>query len=244
AAVAASWMWLANGAGLGGAGATPAGAMPGMAAQDAMAAMVMPMGWSAGHAAAMFGMWTVMMIAMMLPNAAQAVLRVAGAGGLAPAVEFSTGYLAIWIGFGAAATLAQWALDAGRFLSGGMAVRSTLAAGLIAAGAGLYQATPLKRACLDRCHRLRHGVPDSQSLGPWESVHMGLRYGVLCLGCCAALMALLFVGGLMNMFWIAAITIWVLAERTLGWGGRLAWLGAAGLVAAGITVTLMALGHG
>lgn len=243
AAVVASWVWLVNGAGLGGTGAMPAGAMPGMTAPNAMAAMDAPVGWTAGHAAVMFGMWAVMMIAMMLPNAAQAVLRLAGAGGLAPAVGFSTGYLAVWIGFGAAAALAQWGLDAGRFLSDGMAVRSTLAAGLIVAGAGLYQATPLKRACLDRCHRLRDDVPDAR-LDPWESARTGLGYGVSCLGCCAALMGLLFVGGLMNMLWIAAITIWVLAERTLRWGGRLAWLGAAGLVAAGITATMMALARG
>ena len=240
AAVTASWLWLANGAGLGGTAAMRAGAMSGMNAHTAMAAMDMPAGWTAGHAALIFGMWAVMMIAMMLPNAAQAVLRVAGAGGLASAVGFSTGYLAVWIGFGAAATLAQWGLDAGRFLSDGMAVRSTLAAGLTVAGAGLYQATPLKRACLDRCHWRRDDIPDTR-VALWESARTGLRYGVACLGCCAALMGLLFVSGLMNMLWIAAITIWVLAERTLRWGGRLAWLGAAGLVAAGITVTVMAL---
>lgn len=244
AAVAASWVWLATGAGLGGTAAMPAGAMPGMNAHNAMAATAPPAGWTAGHAALMFGMWAVMMIAMMLPNTAQAALHIATTGGLAPALGFSAGYLAVWIGFGAAATLVQWALDAGRLLSAGMAVRSALAAGLIAAGAGLYQATPLKRACLDRCYRLRDEVPDTPRLGSWGFARMGLRYGGSCLGCCAALMSLLFVGGLMNMLWIAAITVWVVAERTLRWGGRLAWLGAAGLAAAGITVTVMALARG
>lgn len=236
AAVAASWAWLAAGAGLGGTGA-----MPGMDAQGTMTAMDMPPGWTPGHAALMFGMWAVMMVAMMLPNAAQAVLGTARSGGLASAAWFTTGYLAVWMGFAAAATLAQWALDAGRLLSDGMAVRSAVAAGLIVAVAGLYQATPLKRGCLDLCHRLCDDVPGAQRGPAWDPARAGLRYGVSCLGCCAALMALLFVGGLMNVLWIVGITVWVLAERTFRWGGRLAWLGAAGLVAAGITATVMAL---
>src|SRR6266513_1614782 len=211
AVAGAAWFYLAAGAGLGAAmrGMDTAGAgMP-------MAQMA-PV-WTPGYTALMLGMWTVMMTAMMLPSAAPAVLRMAGRVGLGPAdaasgvgraAWFAAGYLVIWAGFGAAATGLQSALDAAHLLSDAMAVRSAAFAGLVVVAAGLYQLTPLKRARLERCRALDDCLAGGQTRRTPHAALQGLRYGVSCLGCCVALMSLLFVGGLMNVAWAAAIAIW------------------------------------
>ena len=219
----ASWIYLAGGAG-------PGSAMRGM---DMTGGGMMPMApaWTPGYASLMLGMWAVMMTAMMLPSAAPAVLRVAGRAGsghddaiegLGRAAGFAAGYLAIWAGFGAAATVLQWALDSAHLLSEAMALRNVELAGLVMAAVGVYQLTPLKRACLERCRALDGCLASVEARRPWGTARAGLHYGVSCVGCCAALMSLLFVGGLMNIVWVAAIAVWVLAEKTLPWGGRIA----------------------
>jgi len=209
-------------------------------------------GWTPGYTALMLGMWTVMMTAMMLPSAAPAVRRMASRAGLGPAdaasgvgraAWFAAGYLVIWAGFGAAATGLQWALDAAHLLSNAMAVRSAALAGLVVVAAGLYQLTPLKRACLERCRALDDCLAGGQTRRAPHAVLQGLRYGVSCLGCCAALMSLLFVGGLMNIAWVAAIAVWVLVEKSLPWGGRIAHVGGAGLIAGGTVAFAIALAH-
>lgn len=214
--------------------------------------MPMAQAWTPPYAALMLGMWTVMMTAMMLPGAAPAVLRVAGQvggghgdalRGLERAAGFAAGYLAVWAGFGAAATVLQWALDSAHLLSEAMAIRNATLAGLVVATVGVYQLTPLKRACLERCSALDGCLANVETRRPWDAVRRGLHDGVSCLGCCAALMGLLFVGGLMNIVWVAAIAVWVLAEKTLPWGGRLAQLGGAGLIAGGTVAFAIALAH-
>jgi predicted metal-binding membrane protein len=201
--------------------------------------MLMAPAWSAGYAALILLMWMVMMAAMMLPGAAPAILQVAGRGrepndktrGAAAALLFTTGYFLVWSGFSVAATLLQWGLDSAGFLSEDMAGRNEVAAGLLAVAVGLYQLTPLKQACLAHCRACAGDLPDApQGAGP---MLRGLRYGVSCLGCCSVLMGLLFIGGVMNVFWMAAIAIVVLAEKTLPWGGGLARLAGAGLIAWG-----------
>src|SRR5436853_2425152 len=157
AVAGAAWFYLAAGAGLG-------AAMRGMDTAGAGMPMTpMAPGWTPGYTALMLGMWTVMMTAMMLPSAAPAVLRMSGRAGLGPAdaasgvgraAWFAAGYLVIWAGFGAAATGLQRALDAAHLLSDAMAVRSAAFAGLVVVAAGLYQLTPLKRACLERWRAL------------------------------------------------------------------------------------------
>ncbi len=239
-----SWIYLAGGAGLG-------SAMQGM---DMSGGGMMPMApaWTPRYATLMLGMWTVMMTAMMLPSAAPAVLRVAGQvgsghddaiRGLGRAAGFAAGYLAVWAGFGAAATVLQWALDSAHLLSEAMVVRNATLAGLVVAAVGVYQLTPLKRACLERCRALDGCLANVETRRPWDAVRRGLHYGVSCLGCCAALMGLLFVGGLMSIVWVAAIAVWVLAEKILPWGGRLAQLGGAGLIAGGTVAFAIALAH-
>ena len=189
---------------------------------------------------------------MMLPSAAPAVAKVANsaddghgntAGGLGRATWFTAGYLAVWIGFGAAATALQWALDSAHLLSDAMAVRNATLAALVVVGVGVYQLTPLKRACLKRCYTLHGCLTGEQPRRAQEMLRPGLRYGISCLGCCAALMGLLFVSGLTNLVWAAAIAVWVLAEKGLPWGGHITRFGAGGLMAGGTAVFAIALAH-
>ena len=211
---ALAWEWLLVGAGVG------------MEEMDMGGGSMMPMRpeWSWSYAALMLAMWVVMMVAMMLPGAAPAML-----GGVA-AIPFAAGYLAIWSGFGLAATLAQFALDRWDLISDAMAVRGDAAPAVLILAAGVYQLTPWKRSCLRRC---APAAGRDRHLGARESARLGLRYGVSCLGCCWALMALLFVAGVMNLLWAAAIALWVGAEKLLPGGGRIARLAGAGLIAWG-----------
>jgi predicted metal-binding membrane protein len=179
-----------------------------------------------------------MMVAMMIPSAAPVIVRVASrAQGFSTAALFTLGYLIVWTIFSAVATTAQWAFDSAHVLSDAMAIRSEVTAGLIVVAAGLYQLSPLKRNCLRRCCSSKSLLGDDQKRSPSAAVRAGLTYGVSCLGCCWALMCLLFVVGVMNILWIAAIAVLVLAEKTLPWGLRLARIAAVGLIGWG-SVTL------
>jgi len=193
--------------------------------------------WSAANLLAIFTMWAVMMAAMMLPSAMPMVLtfvRLSRRGGeVARGRSFVAAYLAVWCAFSAVATAAQWALQRLDWVDPMLVSTS---AGLTAALlliAGLYQFSPLKRLCLARCQS-----PMGFLLGEWRpgargAFGMGLRHGLFCLGCCWALMALLFVGGVMNLAWVAALSIAVALEK-LRPGGE--W------IAAGLGVALIALG--
>jgi predicted metal-binding membrane protein len=218
--VAVSWIYLLAGAG-----------MPKMDMGGGQVMLMPPPSWSVGYAAVIFAMWTVMMVAMMLPSAAPTILRVANrAHGVSIAAFFTAGYLIVWTGFSAVATMAQWAFDSAHVLSDSMAIRSGVAAGLIVIAAGLYQLSPVKRNCLRRCCSSKNLLGDDRAISPTAAMRAGLTYGVSCLGCCWALMCLLFVVGVMNIVWIAAIAVWVLAEKTLPWGVRLARVTAVGLI--------------
>jgi predicted metal-binding membrane protein len=118
-----------------------------------------------------------------------------------------------------------------------MAIRNATVAALLVIAIGLYQLTPLKQICLQHCRSStrsparRHSR--DQPPGAWAMARQGTRYGVSCLGCCSILMGLLFVGGLMNVLWMVLISLWVLAEKTLPGGNRLARVAGVGLVAWG-----------
>src|ERR1700722_10880732 len=247
--VAASWIYLLAGTG-----------MPKMDMGGGHVMLMPPPSWSVGYAACPFVMWTVMMVAMMIPSAAPTILRVANrAHGLSIAAFFTVGYLIVWTGFSAVATIAQWAFDSAHVLSDSMAIRSEVAAGVIVIAAGLYQLSPVKRNYLRRCCSSKNLLSDDRATSlQWggapgapppppprgggggaaaprptiksAAMRQGIRYGVSCLGCCWALMCLLFVVGVMNMIWIAVIAVWVLAEKTLPWGVRLARVTAVGLI--------------
>ena len=217
--VSASWIYLLSGAG-----------MPTMDMGGGNVMLMPPPSWSIGYAAVVFAMWSIMMVAMMLPTAAPTIIRIAsGAEGVSSGTFFTAGYLIVWIGFSAAATMAQWAFDSAHLLSDSMAIRSEVAASLIVVGAGLYQLSPAKRTCLRRCCS-SNNLPNEQTQSSSAAARAGLTYGVSCLGCCWALMCLLFVVGVMNIFWIAAITVCVLAEKTLPRGLLVARVTAVGLI--------------
>jgi predicted metal-binding membrane protein len=193
----------------------------------------MAMAWSLGFATAVFAMWAVMMVAMMLPSAAPMILlfdtislrrNEQGERAVATSV-FTGGYLIVWISFAAAATLLQYGLEQTLVMSMAMRTTSSLLAGGILICAGIYQLTPLKQACLRHCRSPLDFVVTRWRKGTRGAFIMGCEHGAYCLGCCWVLMALLFVGGVMNLLWIAALSLYVLAEKVLPathWLSRLA----------------------
>jgi len=199
--------------------------------------------WSGADFALMFCMWTVMMVGMMIPTAtpmtlvyAQVARKASRQGSpLAPTAVFVAGYVAMWTLFSLGATLAQWGLDRAALLSPMLVATSPrLGAGLLVA-AGLYQLTPIKDACLRHCRGPAHFMAEHWRPGASGAFRMGLHHGAYCLGCCWVLMGLLFVGGVMNLLWIAAIALFVLLEKVIPFGssgGRLA--GIAMILAGGL----------
>jgi predicted metal-binding membrane protein len=218
---AAAWIYLLTGA----------ARLPGVTATGGM--MMMQAAWTGGDATLALVVSATMMAAMMLPSAAPTILHV-GRGGIAQAMYFTAGYLLVWAAFGLATTLAQWGLDAARLLSDAMAIKSPVITGALVAAIGMYQLTPMKRGCLRDCRASDGDRHRADGRRAWKTVRHGLRYGVSCVGCCGAAMLLLFVGGVMNLVWAAAIGLWAFVERRLPWGDRVARLIAVGLLAWGI----------
>jgi predicted metal-binding membrane protein len=207
--------------------------MPGMETPDlrmdanplapAMIPQIQP--WSAAEFALMLAMWAIMMVGMMTPSAAPMVLLYARVGRQAPAGSrvivgtgwFFGGYLVAWILFSLAATVGQWALERAALLTGSMALAGDQLGAAILLAAGCYQFTPLKQACLSQCQAplafvQRHGGFRRTARG---ALALGLRHGAYCIGCCWTLMLLLFVAGIMNVVWLAALAAFVLLERLL-----------------------------
>ena len=184
--------------------------------------MLMSPPWTLSYAVLIFVMWAIMMMAMMLPSVTPAILlaialmRGKGSSIFRPIGLFVTGYVVIWFGFSLIAAGLQWGLDEAGLLSSDMAIGSFMA-GLMLIVAGIYQWTSFKQRCLVECQS-----PSEHLVRYWRQGPMvaGARHGLFCLGCCWMLMALLFVGGLMNMLWIAALAILVLIEKVLPVGPR------------------------
>ena len=209
---------------------------------NTMHAMLMMQPWTSSEFGLRLAMWVVMMVAMMVPTAAPmtlvyaAVARKAAAqdSPLPPTFLFVAGYVAVWGLFGVVATLAQRGLDAVSLLSPTMASNSAVFGGVLLVTAGIYQLTPLKHACLNHCRAPAHFLSRYWRKGTLGAFRMGLRLGAYCLGCCWILMALLFVGGVMNVLWIAAISAFVLLEKTLPLGDRGSRIAGATAIGAGI----------
>lgn len=195
-----------------------------------MAAMAAPIfkPWSLQDFNFMLAMWVVMMIGMMTPSVAPVILLYARVGRqsstqdqpFAATAWFAAGYFLVWTGFSLAATLAQWALESAALLTPMMATESNVFGGIVLMAIGIYQWTPLKYACLDQCQApltfiQRHGGFRREA---FASLQLGAEHGAYCVGCCWALMALLFIGGVMNTLWIAAITILILLEKIIPTG--------------------------
>jgi predicted metal-binding membrane protein len=228
-----AWGWLLLGAGID------------MEQMDMGGGQVMLMApeWSVSYAAVIFLMWAIMMMAMMLPSAAPAILlaatlmrqrggnRIFGLTGL-----FVLGYLVIWFGFSLVATALQWSLDRAGLLSVDMASGSATLAGLLLIAAGLYQWTPLKQACLVQCRSPFEQLTKYWRQNTFGPLLAGTMHGLFCLGCCWLLMALLFVGGLMNLLWIAALAFLILIEKLLPVGPHVSRLTGIALIIWGAVV--------
>jgi predicted metal-binding membrane protein len=171
-------------------------------------------------------MWAVMMVAMMTPSAAPMILtfatinrrRRAQQGPFVPTAVFALGYLLVWGGFSALATMAQWGLHTTALLSPMMASTSHVLGGLLLLAAGIFQWTPLKSTCLMQCRSPLGFITTEWREGVWGALQMGLWHGGYCVGCCWGLMALLFVAGVKNLIWVAAIAAFVLVEKVLPHG--------------------------
>jgi predicted metal-binding membrane protein len=216
-----------------------------MAAMDHMA-MPMPMAPTAGVGLVLlFAMWWVMMIGMMLPSAAPMILTFSSinrrrrlrAEPYVPTAFFIAGYLLAWGAFSVAATLGQSGLEHAALLSPmDMTATSRWLGGLLFLAAGLYQLTPLKLSCLHTCRSPFDFVVNHWRDGAVGALRMGLAHGVYCLGCCAALMVLLFAVGVMNLLWVAGLAVVVLVEKLLPLGDWTARIAGIALAAYGIAI--------
>jgi len=218
----ADLVWLANDMWMGGMDMTGFRMIP--AGQGWMMPISAP--WLPIEFGAVFAMWVVMMIGMMTPSVAPIILVYVRIGRQAAAEHrpfasawFALGYLLSWTDFSIAATFAQWALQRAALLTPMMESASNVLGAAILIIAGVYQWTPLKDACLSYCQSplgfvLRYGFRRE----PTGALALGFRHGLYCIGCCWAVMVLLFVVGVMNLFWIAALSALVLVEKVAPFG--------------------------
>ena len=210
----------------------------------------MPAGvpWQPIEFSYVFAMWIVMMIGMMVPSVAPMILIYARVGRqaetsgqpFAASAWFAAGYLVAWTGFSLAATFAQWALQRAALLTPTMESASNVLGGVVLIAAGVYQWTPVKEACLSYCQApltfiMRHGGFRREAAG---ALALGSRHGLYCIGCCWALMLLLFVGGIMNLFWIAALAVLVLLEKVMPFGKSLSRVAGVAFIAMGAWLLL------
>ena len=217
-----------------------------MTAMRDMPGSSMSGGWSPGYALLVFLMWWVMMIAMMLPSVSPAVLlystllRRGKAPRRVPAVSasFLAGYLVTWAGFSVFAAAAQWGLEALGFVSATMMTLTSIPGAFVLIAAGVFQFTPLKQACLRQCRSPVEFLTRRRRPGVAGAFVMGLEHGAYCLGCCWFLMALLFVGGIMNLYWIVGLATFVALEKLTPHGEIISKVAGLALVAWGGLVIL------
>ena len=215
AVAALSWLYLLAGAGMD---------------------MLAPIAWTPGYAVLMFFMWWIMMIAMMLPSAAPMITLFAtvnrkqhetGNRYVGTSV-FAAGYLGVWAGFSLIAVILQWWFQRLGVLSPMLVSNNAIFGGVLVLSAGIYQLTPIKQACLRHCRSPLTFISTHWRPNASGALRMGLIHGAFCVGCCWFLMALLFFGGVMNLYWIAGLALFVLFEKTIPAGH---WLGyAAGVI--------------
>ena len=202
-------------------------------------AWMMTARWDAPHRLLLWAMWAVMMTAMMLPSAAPLILLYGAAARRSPqrtarhTYVLAAGYLAAWTAFSLAATVLQLALASLLLVTPMMEAGSSRVSGTLLIAAGLYQWTPFKHACLRACQS-----PLGFLMAHWRdgwsgAFRLGLAHGAYCVGCCWALMLLLFAGGVMNLLVIAALTAWVAVEKLAPFGRRATQVSGAAMIAAG-----------
>jgi len=208
----------------------------GMASIGAMAGTP----WDAAQWWLTFVMWTVMMVGMMSPSAMPALMLYAQTQSRRPhrgpmpvtVAAFALSYLSLWIAFSLVAATAHWMAREAALLSPAMRVVSPRVAGGILLLAGVYQFTPLKGRCLTQCQSPLGFLMARWRDGIGGAVAMGTRHGLHCLGCCWALMAVLFTVGVMNLAWVAALTAFVLVEKRVS-GSAVSRVGGVAMVVIG-----------
>jgi predicted metal-binding membrane protein len=200
---------------------------------DGLARWMMEATWDARYLALLFAMWVVMMVGMMLPSALPTILLFRHAIHRDPNVRRPAARAFL---FSAAATLLQWGLAEAALLSPMMVSASPWLGGALLIVAGAYQWTPLKSACLRHCRSPLAFFVEHWRPGVPGALRLGLRHGLYCLGCCWALMLLLFFGGVMSLLWIAAITLFVLLEKLAPYGVQGGRLSGVALALAGLYV--------
>ncbi len=239
ALVSAAWLYLARLA-----ADVASGDMTLMGMASAEIAMELQT-WTATTVVLMLAMWWVMMVGMMIPSAAPTILifaraqrqRLADVAPVLRSLLFTSGYLLTWLAFSALATTLQWGLGEAALLSPMMVSTTPLLGAALFAAAGLYQLTPLKRACLAHCRSPLHFLAEHWRNGNLGALRMGASHGAYCVGCCWFLMALLFAGGVMNLLWVAAIAVFVLLEKALPRG---VWVSrASGFVMIALAVSMI-----
>jgi predicted metal-binding membrane protein len=189
-------------------------------------------------------MWAVMMVGMMTPSAAPMILmytrvgrqRKADGKTFAATGWFAAGYFLAWTGFSLAATFFQWVIERAALLDSQMAIASNMLGGIVLIAAGLYQWSPVKDICLKQCQSplgflMRRGGFRPEPLG---ALWLGAEHGLYCVGCCWVLMFLLFVGGVMNVLWIAGLALLVLLEKLIPTGHLIPRLTGTALAVAGL----------
>lgn len=208
-----------------------------------MPGMPMERLWTATDVFFTFLMWVVMMVGMMSGSAMPVMLLFAGAQarrskGTARLMVliFSLGYAVVWTGFSGLATIAQWALHNAAMLSPAMAASSPWLGGAILCAAGVYQLSPFKQACLMHCRSPLGFFMSRWRDGKLGALQMGMQHGAYCLGCCWALMGVLFVVGVMNLAWVAGLALLVLLEKTGPAGLVVARVAGVAMIAAGIFI--------
>jgi predicted metal-binding membrane protein len=216
----ASWLYMLTGAG------RDMGEVVAISGGDVLA---LRPAWTPAYFGMMLAMWWVMMVAMMLPSAAPMALLFATVNRTSrkqgrtyvPTGFFVAGYLVAWGGFSLVAVLLQWGLERLTVLSPMMQTTSLYVGAALLIAAGVYQLTPLKHACLRHCRSPMRLIAHHWRPGTGGAFRMGLEHGLFCLGCCWVLMALLFYGGVMNLWWIAGLALYVLIEKLAPAGHRL-----------------------
>ncbi|HEY7999859.1 MAG TPA: DUF2182 domain-containing protein [Pseudolabrys sp.] len=234
---------------LGGLGWLALGLMvSGMGILDALCRPLTSEAWSVSGYAIIAAMWGAMTFATMLPSAAPMILTYAeiadtaarkGERIVSPFV-LAAGYLAVWLGFAAAATFAQFVLTRAALLDVGMAPVSGLFSGTIFIAAGIYQFSALKHACLTQCQQPFPFFFSRWTTTPRGVFNLGLSQGLYCLGCCWAMMLVMFAVGVMNVIWMAALGMVMTIEK-IGTGKRFTYAVGVGLIAIGIAVVAASL---
>lgn len=197
--------------------------------------------WDASGFAIVALMWGAMTLAMMLPSAAPMILTYAeiadtavrkGERIVSPFV-LAAGYSLVWLGFAVIATLAQHAFTRGALLDSGMTSASGLFSGAIFIGAGVYQFSALKHACLTQCQSPFPFFFANWATTPRGVFRLGVKQGLYCLGCCWAMMLAMFAVGVMNVIWMAALGVVMTVEK-IGTGKRFTYVVGAALIAGGV----------